>query len=52
MSFLDEVDASFLDGLDIEAFQREVWVDELVIDLMNYIRNLDYCDAVRLSLDH
>ena len=48
MSFLTQVDTSFLDGFDIEAFQQEVKVDELVIDLMNYIRNVDYCDAVRL----
>lgn len=52
MSFLTEIDTSFLDGFDIEAFQQEVKVDELVIDLMNYIRNVDYCDAVRLSPDH
>ncbi len=52
MSFLSEVDTNFLDGFDVEAFQREVEVDELVSDLMNYIRNVDYCNAVRQNPDH
>jgi hypothetical protein len=52
MSFLSELDISFLDRFDIKAFEREVEVDDLVIDLMNYIRDVDYCDAVRLGPDH
>jgi hypothetical protein len=52
MSFLHEVDTTFLDDLDIEAFQRGAKVDELVIDLMNYIKNVDYCDAVTQNPDH
>jgi hypothetical protein len=52
MSFLSEVDTGFLDGFDSGAFQRELEVDELVMDLMNYIRNVDYCDAIRLSPEH
>lgn len=51
MSFLDEVDTSFLDEFDTEAFLREMEIDDLVIDLMNYIKNVDYCEAVRLSPD-
>lgn len=52
MSFLSEVDTSFLDNFDVEGFQRGEEIDELVIDLMNYIRNVDYCDAVLRSPDH
>jgi len=47
MSFLDAVDLIFLEDIDLVAFQRELDVDDVVIDLMNYIKNVDYCDAIR-----
>jgi hypothetical protein len=52
--FYASIDLSFLDDFDITAFEREVEVDELVVDLMNYIKNVDYCDEVLRNryLDH
>jgi|HubBroStandDraft_6_1064221.scaffolds.fasta_scaffold01113_2 hypothetical protein len=51
MGFLSEVETGFLDDLDIQALRRETEVDELVIELMNYIKNVDYCDEVLQSPD-
>jgi hypothetical protein len=47
MSFYSVIDTSFLGDFDIRALQREQEIDELVIDLMNYIRDADYCEAVK-----
>jgi hypothetical protein len=46
MSFLASIDTSFLNDFDIKAFEREAEIDELVRDLMNYIKNVDYCHEV------
>jgi hypothetical protein len=47
MSFYSVIDTSFLGDFDIRALQREQEIDELEIDLMNYIRDADYCEAVK-----
>ena len=44
--FYASIDLSFLDDFDIKEFERSLEVDELVVDLMNYIKNVDYCDEV------
>jgi len=46
VNFLDSIDLSLLDDIDIDAFQREMEIDELIGDLMNYIKNVDYCHEV------
>lgn len=43
MSFYDSIDLSSFSDDDPEAFEREWEIDELVIDLMNHIKNMDYC---------
>jgi hypothetical protein len=51
MSFYSVSDTSFLGDFDIKTLQREQEIDELEIDLMNYIRDADYCAAVKRRLD-
>jgi hypothetical protein len=51
MSFYSVIDTSFLGDFDIKTLQREQEIDELAIDLMNYIRDTDYCDAVKRRRD-
>lgn len=46
MNFLASIDTSFLNDFDTKAFAREAEIEELVCDLMNYIKNVDYCDEV------
>ncbi len=46
MNFYASLDLSLGDNFDTKAFEREWKVDELVVDLMNYIRDVDYCDEV------
>jgi len=41
MSFYNVIDTSFLGDFDIKTLQREQELDELEIDLMNYIRDAD-----------
>lgn len=49
MSFYDSIDLSSFSDDDpeaferLKAFEREWEIDELVIDLMNHIKNMDYC---------
>ena len=50
MSFYNVIDTSFLGDFDIRALQREQEIDELEIDLMNYIRDA-YCEAVKRRRD-
>ena len=50
MSFYSVIDTSFLGDFDIKTLQREHEIDELAIDLMNYIRDADYCEAVKTRL--
>jgi hypothetical protein len=47
MSFDSVIDTSFLGDFDIKTLQREEEIDELEIQLMNYIRDADYCEAVK-----
>jgi hypothetical protein len=47
MSFDSVIDTSFLGDFDIKTLQREEEIDELEIQLMNYIRDTDYCEAVK-----
>ena len=51
MSFYSVIDTSFLGDFDIQALQREQEIDELVIDLMNYIKDADYCEDVKRRRD-
>jgi hypothetical protein len=51
MSFYSVIDTSFLGDFDIKTLQREQEIDELAIDLMNYIRDADYCEAVKRRRD-
>ena len=51
MSFYNVIDTSFLGDFDIKTLQREQEVDELAIDLMNYIRDANYCEAVKERRD-
>lgn len=49
MSFHSVIDTSFLGDFDILALPREQEIDELVIDLMNYMKDADYCEDVKRS---
>ena len=51
MSFYSVIDTSFLGDFDIRTLQREQEIDELEIDLLNYMRDADYCEAVKRRQD-
>lgn len=48
------LDLNSLNVADIERLKREIEIDDLEVELMNYIKNVDYCDEVlrRRNRDH